>query len=245
MRLLAGLRHKIWFREDGTVWACYGWSNPQRRKDVQFKTLPDGSLAPLDRGRRRTDVVDDLVAILRAHGVAVTSRQTPGPRSGLPPREIVADVDQLRSQHLSVDAACRKVAAERGYSPDSVRRRYWTQRKDLRKHTEAPPTGSVDNHYEGAPQPTRPSCSHTRLRSLSDLASEAGADSLCGPLLSERIRQLRSKRGLTFAQASASLAAKMGWTSEQLLDRLVGTWKSTPGGWTRIDENESESVSRA
>ena len=126
-----------------------------------------------------------------------------------------------------------------------MRRRYWIQRKELRKHTQESPTGSVDDRDEGTLQPMRSRCSSGTLRSLSHLAFEAGPESLRGPLLSERISQLRAKRGLTLAQASASVAADMGWTSEQLLDRLAGTWKWTPGGWRRIDENESESVSRA
>jgi len=139
LRLLAGASHKIWFREGGTVWACYAWWNPQRHKHVQFTTLPDGSLLPNDRGGRRTAVIDDVSAILRAHGVAVTSRGTPGRRSKLPLSEIVADVGRRRPTDDSFEAVFKAVAAERDCEWDSVRRRYWVDGKDLREHPRNPP----------------------------------------------------------------------------------------------------------
>lgn len=76
-------------------------------------------------------------------------------------------------------------------------------------------------------------------RLLPELASEAGPESLRGPLLNERICERAQERGLTYEQASAGVAAEMGWSPEHLNERLQGTWSRTPWGWEKAQDSQS------
>jgi hypothetical protein len=221
LRLLAGASHKIWFRESGTVWACYAWWNPQRHKHVQFTTLPDGSLLPNDRGGRRTAVIDDVSAILRAHGVAVTSRGTPGRRSKLPLSEIVADVGRRRPTEDSFEAVFKAVAAERDCEWDSVRRRYWVDGKDLREH---PPQPAPEPLMDGPRGPE-----------LAGWISTWQADKAV--TFEEAAQEMKERRGWTPEQLRRQLCGDWEWDST-----LTHTWDRTRGDWARMDDDEARAT---
>jgi len=124
-----GLDHQVAFREDGTAAAWTAWSKRPRRTLIRLDPSRNGGVKPRERGKHRAAAIDELGNVLRAHGVSVTERERRGPESDLPASEVVAAVNRLRSAGQSAEAACAEVAKERHYSVQTVRRKYWDNRK--------------------------------------------------------------------------------------------------------------------
>ena len=130
-QVLVDSGRQIAFREDGTATAWSNWSETPRRTLIRFKPSRDGGLIPKERGKRRSAVIEELGSLLNDHGVSVTARERPGPESQLPEDEVVAAVEQLRTELGTLDAAYAEVAKVRGFAASYVKRLYLAHRNVL------------------------------------------------------------------------------------------------------------------
>ena len=117
----------------------YTWDGTRCRKPARFRSAPSGGLVALDRHRR-----GDLRA--RLSGLFQMGDSLPrGPRpgKGLATNRIVVLIDELQARGVSVPTACEEVGAELGYNAETVRVKYYTQRRMLWKARDHTPVAAT------------------------------------------------------------------------------------------------------
>jgi hypothetical protein len=220
------------YGEHNQVTACYSGPGSERRH-VRFKKLPDGSLLPVDRGRRRAAVIAEIGPALEAHGTDVRAQSTPGQKRCLDADELVARVVETQSLGMSVERACHEIADEKQCEMDSVRRvhygnlarvrRRWARNDALEDLLVA--SQGVADVLEAFPNAT--GALRSRATQLVDsciqLSREVNLQSstfvdpeLCGPVLAGLIHKHQRATGLPFGVASMEIAQTLGWSVAQL-----------------------------
>jgi hypothetical protein len=174
------------WREDGSGLVWYH-SEPPLRRPVRFRTNEDGTVVPVDRGKRREKLVNDLSGLLPIVNSAKRGRP------GVPPARVVQMVDSFRGgEGMTVEEALRKAATVLGLDYETVRAIY---RADDRSRT-------FLTHRRWSRQSPM-SVTHELDVSPKDVA--------------ELVRRRMRRHNLTADEASLQVGAEHGWAFDTVV----------------------------
>jgi hypothetical protein len=193
----------------------------QRRAPIRLAKSREGGLVPTDRGGRREAVINELGPVLEAHGIPLSSRERRGPRPTVPVKRLIAEINELITEGMMVSIAFQTIADQYFMSAKYVQDTYYAHRNDERTKPEDP----------------------------IDRTKELLNRELRGEKLVETLRVISYRQGTSSGTVLKRLAEQLGWSADEVRDRLEGGWKWTSrhdpskpdgGHWTRLNDLTNE-----